>query len=126
MDNNSVFPKFPPTLPFLFFECRFSFRVLFYVCWYVFSERVFPLFPQSTQSLDDITFLLRLHPPTPSHVASLARFPKHPHLSQLPQTICLICFAFFLQRIRRLTLKTQEKLLNFSFLNFSIRRRESC
>lgn len=81
----------PFTISILFFldtcpECRFSFRV-FLLC--VFSS-VF-LVSSWSKMLDIFP-----HPHTP--MASLARFPKHPHKPPTNDLFDLFCF---LQRIRR-------------------------
>lgn len=110
---------FPDTCP----ECRFSFRVLL-LCVF-FSARVF-LVSSRSKILD-----IFLHPPLPPHTHTYGQFGALSQApTQPPQTICLICFVFSNEldvKFNIHTLVCKRKIaLNFSFLNFSTRNRESC
>lgn len=106
-------------------ECRFSFRV-FLLCVFLFQE--FSLFPPGPKRW---TFSRTLpHTHTYGQFGALSQAPTQPP----PQTICLICFVFSNELDVKFNTHTHSHThickrniaLNFSFLNFSTRNRESC
>lgn len=106
---------FPDTCP----ECRFSFRVFLL---YVFFQTIFLV--SSWSKMLDI-FPKPPYSHTYGQFGALSQAPTQP-----PQTICLICFVFSNEldvKFNTHTLICKRKIaLNFSFLNFSTRNRESC
>lgn len=105
-------------------ECRFSFRV-FLLC--VFFFKSFPCFPPGPKRW---TFSRTPHTHTHTYgqFGALSQAPTQPP----PQTICLICFVFSNELDVKFNTHTHTLIckrniaLNFSFLNFSTRNRESC